>query len=202
MSETDAAVIGEPASEDKFDKLLAALTAAVAQTQQPKGLDIDSVRALLEEMRQQTGETLRQIVIPENKVHPGVSVFSHPEGDLKQPKPALGYELLWNGYPVHQFPETETWDEWAACGQLAPLVPGEYTVLRNDLSKMAVAVTGEKDADGKPTKILVTHPQTREDKDKVPSKDIVVYQMQHQDNLKAAFSAAMQRHLEQMVNAG
>lgn len=38
---------------------------------------------------------------PENPEHPGISVYSYPEGDLARPKPALKCKMTWVGYELN-----------------------------------------------------------------------------------------------------
>ncbi len=174
----------------QFQQLLAALGAKSAP------MDADTLQIILKDTAEGTAKAMQKAMKPENQDHPGLSVFSHPLGDKAMPKPPLPYELSWNGYPVNKFPETETWSEWLAQSNIPGR--GEYTVLRLDGSKMKVTVTTETDADGKPTKVLVSHPITREDKDKIPSKTVILAQMQDKDNPRAAFLKSMQAQLAEM----
>lgn len=45
-----------------------------------------------------TVDALQNALIPENKVHPGISAYSYPEGDRARPKPTLKHEVLFCGY--------------------------------------------------------------------------------------------------------
>lgn len=188
-------VIDEPMTapaltSDQFAQLLQAIAGSRTS------LDADSLATILRETSEATAKSMQKALKPENSDHPGLSVFSHPDGEKAVPKPPLPYELFWNGYPVHKFPETETWSEWLAQSNMPG--PGKYTVLRSDLSKMVVDVTAELNADGAPTKVLVTHPMNREDKDRVPPKTAIIAQMHGKDNPKAAFLASMQAHLAEL----
>jgi hypothetical protein len=177
-------------SAAQFQQLLQAL----GQKQTP--LDAESLQTILKETAEGTAKAMQKALKPENQDHPGLSVFSHPKGDREMPKPPLPYELSWNGYPVNKFPETETWSEWMAQSNIPGR--GEYTVLRLDGSKMKVTVATETDADGKPTKVIVTHPVAREDKDKIPPKTVILAQMQDKDNPRAAFLKSMQSQLAEL----
>lgn len=191
MSEAGTAVI--ETAEDKFDKLIQLLTIQ-AQTQKP--LDADALAEILDRTQKTAAGAMQKALRPENDTHPGLSVYSHPEGDRSKPKPPLPFELFWNNYPVHKYPETESWREWEL---LAQLTPGEYTVLRKDGTRMTVSVAGERDADGKVTKLMVTFPIQRAEKELVPPKSVLVYQMLHNDNPKQAFVEAMHEHLDSML---
>jgi hypothetical protein len=143
---------------------------------------------------------MQKAMKPENTDHPGLSVFSHRDGDRATPKPPLPYELSWNGYPVNKFPETETWSEWLAQSNIPG--KGEYTVLMLDgNTKMKVTVETETNADGKPTKVIVRHPMSREDKNNIPSKTVILAQMHGKDNPRAAFIASMQKQLEEQFGS-
>lgn len=190
----EAGTVAEPATltaDEKFERLLEVL----AQQRAGGGMDPETLQKILEANAGAVQKAMR----PENSQHPGISCFSHPEGDQKHPKPPLPYQLFWCGYPVHKFPETETWREWELSAQLQP---GEYTVIRKDGSKMTVTARGERDADGQVIKLEVSHPMTREDKHLVPPKTVVMWQMIHPDNPRARFVEAMQEHLHLVLSQG
>lgn len=189
-TETPDAPVAPQLSAEQFAQLLQVVAS------QKQTLDADALQQILASTAEISAERARKLSNPSNPQHPGKSVFSHPDGDLAMPKPPLPYQLFWNGYPVHKFPETETWSEWMALSNIPPV--GSYTVLRNDASKMVVEVKAETDVDGKPTKVMVTHQSLRADKDKIPPKTVILQQMHGKDNPKAAFLAAMQAHLAEM----
>lgn len=171
-------------TDDKFMLLLEALTAHKEQ-----GIGPETLEKLLTANAQQMQKALK----PENETHPGISCFSHPEGDQKRPKPPLPYQLFWNNYPTYKFPETETWAEWALYSQLTP---GEFTVIRKDGSRMTVTITGERDADQKLTKVTVTFPISREEKWLVPPTYVLLWQLVHPDHPRQRFVEAMQQWLQ------
>lgn len=175
-------------SDDKFERLLAVLA-----EKQTNAVDLDALKAILGETQQATAKALR----PENEAHPGKSVFSHVEGDQKHPKPSFGFDLFWNNYPVHKFPETETWKDWELYAQLTP---GKYTILRKDGSRMTVTITGEHDADGKVTKLTVTFPILASEKWQVPPTYVTLYQLVHNDRpAREVFVEAMQLYFQDML---
>ena len=177
-------------SPEQFAQLLQ----VVANNKQT--LDAESLATILQETAQSTAKAMQKALKPENQDHPGKSVYSHPDGDLAMPKPPLPYELYWLGYPVHKFPETETWAEWVAQSNIPSA--GVYTVIRNDGSRMQVTVEAEYNAYGKPTKIMVKHPNAREDKDKIPAKTVIIAQMRNPADPKTAFIASMQEQIAAM----
>jgi len=136
---------------------------------------------------------------PSNTNHPGLSVFSHPDGEQKHPKKPMPFEFFYNGYPCHMFPETETWREWELMSQVQP---GEYIVLCKGGEKMPVSVRAELDASLKPSKLHVEFTVTRESKNIVPPKTVLLYQLLHQDNLQLRFSEAMQEFYASMFGVG
>lgn len=178
---------GELTVDDKFELLITALTA-----KQQDGISAEMLRQILAD----NAKSVQKAMKPENETHPGISVFSHPEGDQKQPKPPLPYELYWNGYPVHKFPETEDWAEWQLYSQLEF---GEFTVMRKDGLRMTVKIEGERNADGKVTKMRVSFPVNREDKDKIPPTFVTLYQLLHNDNPRKSFVEAMHLWLERTL---
>lgn len=175
--------------DDKFDLLLQALV-----NQQAQGITADTLKDILAS----NATAVQKAMKPENDTHPGKSCFSYPEGDVARPKPVLPYDFFWNGYPMHKFPETEHWRELELACQVQP---GEYTVIRRDGSRMAVTVKGERDADGKLTKVSVEFPVLREERALVPPKMVTLYQLIHNDNPKKAFVEAMTEHLSMVMGA-
>jgi hypothetical protein len=146
----------------------------------------------LKEILANNSTAVQKAMKPENETHPGKSVFSYPEGDVARPRPELPHEFLYNNYPMHKFPETEHWRELELACQV---VPGTYTVIRRDGSRMTVEVKGERNADGKLTKVSVEFPVSREDKGLIPPKSVVLYQLLHNEHPKKAFVEAMTEHL-------
>ena len=74
---------------------------------------------------------------PENVHHPGISVFSHPEGDLAHPKADLQCKIYWIGYDLRT--ETLTPQE---IDLLNRLKPGEYRVTKSDGTNIPFRVAG------------------------------------------------------------
>lgn len=177
--------------DDKFELLLSVLA-----QKDSGGITKEDLAAILTQTAQVSAQTMQKALKPENETHPGLSAFSHAEGDQKQPKGALPFECYYNGYPVHKFPETETWREWQLYSQVKP---GEYTVIRKDGTPMHVTVRGEKDALGKLTKVWIEHPILRDEKGLVPPKTVLLYQILHNENPRKAFVEAMQEHIASML---
>lgn len=176
--------------DDKFELLLQALV----NQKQDQGITPDTLKEILSTQATAVQKAMR----PENDTHPGKSAFNRPGGEVADPKPVLPHEFWWNGYPMHKFPETEHWRELElACA----VQPGEYTVIRRDGSRMAVTVKGERDADGKLTKVSVEFPVLREERALVPPKMVTLYQILHNDNPKKAFVEAMTEHLALVMGA-
>lgn len=179
----------ELTNDDKFELLIQALMA-----QQSNGITKETLAEILASQ----ATAVQKAMKPENETHPGISAFSYPEGDRARPRPVLPHEFLYNNYPMHKFPETEHWRELElAC----EVVPGSYTVIRRDGSRMSVEVKGERNADGKLTKVSVEFPVSREEKALVPPKQVVLYQLVHNENPKKAFVEAMTEHLQMVMGA-
>jgi hypothetical protein len=126
--------------------------------------------------QQATAKAMQKAMRPENETHPGKSALSYPKGDVAQPRPVLPFELWWNAYPMHQFPETEHWRELELA---AKLQPGEFTVIRKDGSKMTISVAATRNADNAITRLDATFPEMREEKALTPPKMVSLYQMVH-----------------------
>jgi hypothetical protein len=184
---------GPSFTDDQFQQLIAVLAQKPA-AESAGGMDLDALKVILGETAKQTQKAMR----PENDTHPGLSALSYPEGDVARPRPVLPFELFWNGYPIHQFPETEHWRELELMAQLQP---GEFTVIRKDGTPMAVTVRGEQDANGKVVKLSVEFPISREDKWLVPPKAVVLYQMVvNEGTPKRRFVSAMTEYMTTIMD--
>ncbi len=164
-------------SQEQFAALLASVrdTAATGQ--------MDRLEQILLKTAEVSAQTMKRALKPENDHHPGVSVFSYPEGDVAKPRPALAHEVYWNGFPVHQFPET--W-HWLELELLARIAPGEYFVSKaNDEGAHAVSATGEYDADGKLTKLTILCQCSRDEQRTAPPGAVWLYQMLHKHTPRA-----------------
>jgi hypothetical protein len=162
-------------TQDQFTALLAAVT-------QPAnaGLDAAKLREILLETSQVSAQAMKRAMKPENDTHPGKSVYSYPEGDAAKPRPVLPHELYWQGFPVHQYPETQHWLELEL---LARLQPGEYFVSKaNNEGAHKISVRGERDATSKLTKIVVENDKIgRDEMRAAPPQAVWIYQMLHPD---------------------
>jgi hypothetical protein len=178
-------------TSDQFEALLGALT---ANKSDGLGIGKDELAHILKETAITSAQALQKAMKPENFDHPGISAMSYPEGDVARPRPVLPYELWWNAYPMHMFPETEHWRELElAC----VLRPGSYTVLRKDGTKMPIEVTAQRDADGKITRLDVTFTETREGKWLTPPKMVTLYQLVNggpEKHPRQVFMAAMNEY--------
>jgi hypothetical protein len=76
--------------------------------------------------------------MPENKQHPHISVFSHPEGDLAHPKGNLKCRMYIGEAPIERTTVTP-----AELESLNRMTPGHYRVEKTDGSKAVVEVRGQ-----------------------------------------------------------
>jgi hypothetical protein len=76
--------------------------------------------------------------MPENKQHPGISVFSHPEGELARPKPQLKCRMFIGGAPI----ERSTCDP-QEIESLNKIAPGHYRVEATNGSTSVIEVKGQ-----------------------------------------------------------
>jgi len=81
------------------------------------GITTEQLDKLLEKTAGGTADALRNALIPENKVHPHISVFSYPEGEIKRKSPTLKLETIYCGY--RQRPDNLTPEEIDAVNALA-----------------------------------------------------------------------------------
>lgn len=61
------------------------------------GLTADQLELIITKTAGNTADAMRTALIPENKVNPGISAYSYPEGELKRPKPVLKRESIFCG---------------------------------------------------------------------------------------------------------
>jgi hypothetical protein len=175
----------ELTSDDKFEMLLSALLESKSTA-----LSKDDLRSLLVETSQATAGAMQKALKPENTEHPNISVF-RPKGGKD---PVLPYDIFYNGFPIHKAVETHHDRELEL---LLQVEPGEYTVIRKDITPMAVSVTAERDANGKITKLEIRFPVTREEKALIPAMHVLLYQIvhAHEGTPKQVFVKATQDHM-------
>lgn len=109
--------------------------------------------------------TMARQPIPENQIDPGISVYSHPDGDLKTPRTALRCPMFLGVYdeegktqPAFEIPEA-TSTEQERC-LLNALTPGEIRVERNDGVSGICRVVEKRDDLGQATRLVIAVPQT------------------------------------------
>lgn len=97
-------------------------------------------------------ELIQQLITkthPENVDHPGISVYSYPEGDVAHPKPPLKCKIFWVGYELQA--ETLRPDEVELLNRLTP---GEYRVTKADgigiPFRVQAKASDKLDVNGKP----------------------------------------------------
>lgn len=101
-------------------------------------LSKDEQLELIQKQADANAEANRRLLKPENATHPGMSVFSYPEGEQARPKGELHCKTTWAGTVLEA--STLTTDELT----LANAVPtGEYLCRRADGTNMKVIVSGE-----------------------------------------------------------
>jgi hypothetical protein len=79
--------------------------------------------------------------MPENKQHPGISVFSHPEGELARPKAKLKCKMFLGGAPI----EHSTIDP-QEIDSLNKITPGFYRVESTNGATSVIEVRGQMDS--------------------------------------------------------
>lgn len=138
---------------------LAALVQMLAQAMQQSGLS--TAQAIKEGLAD--AATMAREPIPENKQDPGISVYSHPEGDLKRPRTKLRCPMYLGYYdedgkiiPAFEYLEgTTTERERVAMNRLSQ---GTYTVTRNDEEVGLVRVHEQTDSLGQPVRLVIAPP--------------------------------------------
>jgi hypothetical protein len=158
------AIEDEAAGEDLATQV-AALQATVQAllAQKAGGIGEDKLEAILLRVAQMSADAQERAANPSNKTHPGMSVYSYPEGDRARPRPPFKCPMYWNGYDLT--PDTTTAEEI----ELLNLAePGIYRFLRTDKSPETLRVVGDRDPAGALSRLLFTFP-TKENRDTLPS---------------------------------
>lgn len=131
------------ALQHQVQALLQHVTAPVAG-----GISEDRLEQILGRVAQMSADAQERAANPSNKTHPGISVYSYPEGDRARPR-ALKCPMLWCGQPVGL--DTSTAEEI----ELMNLAePGEYEFKRSDNTRDVLTVVGERGPAGNLTKLL------------------------------------------------
>jgi hypothetical protein len=142
--------------EDDVQTQLANLQAQVqallqAQTTSSSGLSEDRLEKILLKVAETTAAANERAANPSNKVHPHISVYSYPEGDIARPKPKLACETLWVGYP--EMEDNLTPEEILLLNEIQP---GDYMFTRADLSRTPMSVVGDVDNAGRLSRKSIT----------------------------------------------
>ena len=127
------------------------------------GLDAAMLEAMLGRVATMTAEAQDRMLHPDNREHPGISVYSYPEGDLKRPRPDLKCAMTWVGYPLTT--DTLRWDEIELLNRAEP---GDYTFMRTDRSTDKLVIRADRDVLGQPTRLHFEF-LTAERKDTLPA---------------------------------
>lgn len=100
----------------------------------------------------------------ENRNFPRISHFSHPEGDVAHPKPALKCKMYWVGYPLeldNLLP--------AEVDALNRVQPGVYTFKKTDGSQSEFTVKALTDHTGAISQLEMHFPCRGENRHNLPS---------------------------------
>jgi hypothetical protein len=181
-------------TQEQFAQLLSAVrdTGNVEQT--------NRLEQILLKTAEVSAQTMKRALKPENETHPGISVFSYPEGDVSKPRPALPFQLFWNNFPIHKFVEQHHWYELQLFSQLTP---GEYHVsLANDEGAQPITVKADYDANRQITKLdVIAAGMDRNTARSAPPIAVWAYQMIHSDRPRGETyiegTAAFMRHVVQ-----
>lgn len=119
-----------------------------AQTSGGGGLTADALEAMLARVAQMSAEAHERAANPSNKTHPGISVYSYPEGDRARPKPDLKCRMFWVAFELTT--DTLKADEVELLNQAEP---GRYTFTRTDGSPDTLTIKGATDLSGNLSKL-------------------------------------------------
>lgn len=101
--------------------------------------------------------------MPENRVSPGISVYSHPEGERDHPKAKLKCRMYLGACPIEGVTCTP-----AEIDALNALEPGLYRVEKTDGSKAVLEVRGQWNANKDLERLWLVIPKDDENKNAYP----------------------------------
>ena len=157
------------ALREEIAGLQAQVQALLARSQGGGGVDAATLETILARVSQTTAAAVQQAAKRENEQHPGISAYSHPEGDVAKPR-ELKCRMFWVGYDIDV--DTVTYEE---VGLLNRAEPGVYTFLRPDGRPEQMTVTGERGPDGALQKLLFDF-RVREGRETLPSMTTMLRQ--------------------------
>ena len=150
--------------KDAVDALTARVEAMkAAALANPSGIDLSALESMFTRVAAMTAAAQDRMLHPDNREHPGISCYSHPEGDLKRPRPELKVSMTWVGYPL----STDTL-AWYEIDLLNRAEPGEYRFTRTDRSQDTMTIRADRDVLGGVTKLHFVF-LTAERRDTLPS---------------------------------
>lgn len=141
---------------------LNAQVAALLDSKRGSALDDDRLEAILLKVASVSAEAQERAINPSNRSHPGISVYSYPEGDRARPR-ALKCPMFWVGYDLRE--DTTTAEELEL---LNVANPGVYNFTRLDGSNETLTITSVSNPDGSLAKLMFDFP-TRERRESLPS---------------------------------
>lgn len=145
QTETDDTDALKDQIADMQETIKLLMQAAVTKPQ--GGITASELEPLMLRMSQVAAEAQERANNPSNKTHPGISVYSYPEGDRARPR-SIKCPMTWIGTRMDV--ETTTATELEL---LNMAVPGEYFYTATDGQRQPLTVEGERDAAGAITKL-------------------------------------------------
>ena len=147
---------------EQIADLQATVRALAARSVSSGGMDEAVLEKILTRVAAMSAEAMERAANPSNKSHPGVSVYSYPEGDRARPR-ALKCPMFWVGYPLDL--DTTSAHEIELLNQAEP---GVYQFRRTDGSLDTLTVDGPPRPGGGYDRLLFTF-MTRERQESLPS---------------------------------
>lgn len=160
--------IADPKSYAKKDDAVDVKSLSIADLVEALRAATGNDDASMQRRAQFEAEAHERINKRENEVHPHISVYSYPEGDIAAAAAGkikkLECETLWVGYPleVEQLTPQEV-------DLLNELQPGDYMFERADGTRTAMAVEGRLDNAGRLSRKSVTFACRGDESKNLPS---------------------------------
>lgn len=167
----------DPAATLSLTDLVAALRAATGNDD-----------ATMQRKAQFEAEAYRRLEKHENEVHPHISVYSNPLGDIADPKPALKCKMAWVGYELDVSTLTA-----AEVDLLNRSEPGEYAFTKTDGTRETLTITPQRGPAGNLTRLDFYFPCRGDNRMNLPGMVALLRETQGQGSREAELLAEIAR---------
>jgi hypothetical protein len=179
-------------TDDTLEPATLSIADLIAALKASSGNDDESMRR----RAQFEAEAHQRLQKKENVDHPGISVYSYPEGDVARPKPPLHCKMFWVGYDLQA--DQLTPDE---IDLLNLATPGDYTFTKTDGSIEKLEIIGTNGHNGKIERLEFQFPCRGDNKHNLPGMAALLRQVFGTGTPDEALLAELARLRAQLATA-